>query len=84
MNFYELREFEALHSLFHSFRIYLNRNKSITEDRKKSYLQLIKLTKKLTELSDDDKKLLKAKTEIEASQAMSKKWLLEKVDELLK
>jgi hypothetical protein len=84
MNFYELNELETLNSFFHSFRLYLNRNKSITDERRKSYLQLVKFAKKLTESQNDDAKLLKVKIEIENSQAMSKKWLLEKVDELLK
>lgn len=81
--FYELNEFDALNSFYDSFKIFIQRNKSITEERKKSYLQLIRLTRKLTELQNDDNKLSKLKTEIQMSQAMSKKWLLEKVDELL-
>ena len=81
--YYELDEFDALNSFYESFKIFVQRNKSITDERKKSYLQLIRLTKKLTELQNDDIKLTKLKTEIQDSQAMSKKWLLEKVDELL-
>ncbi len=81
--FYELNEFDVLQSILDSFKVFVNRNKSITDERKKSYLQLIRLTKKLTELHNDDTNLLKIKSEIENSQAMSKKWLLEKVDELL-
>lgn len=81
--YYELDEFEALQSFYDSFKIFVNRNKSITDERKKSYLQLIKLTKKLTENNDNKLKLTHLKTEILESQATSKSWLLEKVDELL-
>lgn len=81
--FYELDEFDALDSFYESFKIFVNRNKNITDDIKKSYIQLIKLTKLLTESNSDKLKLQKIKNEIQNSQATSKKWLLEKVDELL-
>jgi len=81
--YYELDEFDALQSLYESFKIFVNRNKTITDDIKKSYLQLIRLTKLLTESNLNKIKLQKIKVEIQNSQATSKKWLLEKVDELL-
>ena len=81
--YYELDEFDALDSFYESFKIFVNRNKNITDDIKKSYIQLIKLTKLLTESNSDKLKLQKIKNEIQNSQATSKKWLLEKVDELL-
>ncbi|MBK8296003.1 MAG: hypothetical protein IPK91_01685 [Saprospiraceae bacterium] len=81
--YYELDEYDALQSFYDSFKLFVNRNKSITEERKISYLQLIKLTKKLTENNDNKLKLTQLKKEILESQATSKSWLLEKVDELL-
>ncbi len=79
--FYELDEIDALNSFYESFKLFVQRNKNITEERKKSYLQLIKFTKKLTDLSIDREQVQKLKNEIQSSQAMSKKWLLEKVEE---
>ncbi|MBK8449830.1 MAG: hypothetical protein IPO78_07970 [Saprospiraceae bacterium] len=81
--YYELDEFDALQSFYDSFKIFIQRNKSITDERKNSYLQLIRFTKRLTETSNDKSKFKKIKEEIQNSQAMSKKWLLEKADELL-
>lgn len=81
--FYELDEFETLGSLYESFKLFVKRNKNITDDRKKSYLELINFTKKLYEVNLDKTNLKKLKAQIENSQAMSKKWLVEKVDELL-
>lgn len=42
-----------------------------------------KFYKKLTEINNDKTSIVKLKLQIEKSQAMSKQWLLEKVDELL-
>ncbi|MBK8955696.1 MAG: hypothetical protein IPM34_09075 [Saprospiraceae bacterium] len=81
--YYELDEFDPLFSHIESFKVFVKRNKSIAEDRKKSYLELIKYTKELSSSKHDQKTLKKLKSAIEQSQAMSKKWLLEKVDELL-
>lgn len=81
--YYEQDELEVLQSFYDSFKIFVSRNKNITDDIKKSYIQLIKLTKLLTESNSDKLKLQKIKIEIQNSQATSKKWLLEKVDELL-
>lgn len=83
--YFETDEIESLYSLFESFRVYLNRSKSISEFRKTSYKNLIKFTKKLTSIQPSDKKSLqKLQKEISETQKVgSKKWLLEKVDELL-
>ncbi len=84
MTYYESDEIEPLYSLFESFRVYLNRNKKITQDRKKRYLNLIKFTKKLCRMIPNDKKALeKIKLEVNATKEIaSKKWLLEKIAEL--
>lgn len=81
--FYELDEFESLSSLYESFKHFIDRNKSISDHIKKSYLQLIKITKKLTQNRLDKAKLISIKAEIISTQVASKNWLLEKVDELL-
>lgn len=82
--YYEMDEIDPLYSHIDSFKAFVQRNKSITPDRKKSYLELIKYTKILTSTTLDKKKIDRLKMEISNSQAMSKKWLLEKVDELIK
>lgn len=82
--YYEIDEIEPLYSLFESFRVYLNRNKSIPENRKNSYKDLIKFTKKLTKLfPGDDKGIQKLKKEVhENEHVASKPWLRQKIAEL--
>lgn len=83
--YYELDEFDALESLLQAFRMYIDREKSLSKDRKQSYLNLIKMTKSLIKINPNEKdKLLKLKQEIDSmNNIVSKPWLLEKVDELL-
>jgi len=83
--YYELQEIEPLHSLFDSFRTYLNRHKDIPASRRQSYSDLIKYTKKLTKLIPGDKqKLEKFRQELENTKnpIASQPWLLEKIAEL--
>ncbi len=82
--YYETDEIEPLYSLFESFRVYLNRNKKIPQDRKKRYLNLIKFTKKLTKIIPGDTKTIeKLKAEIAATQGIiNLNWLKEKIAEL--
>lgn len=81
--YYELDEFDPLFSHIESFKAFVKRNKSITKDRKRSYLEFIKFTKDMAITKHDKSSLNKLRLSIEKSQAMSKKWLLEKIDELL-
>ncbi len=83
--YYELDEIDSLYSFTDTFRVFLNRNKNITQKRKKSYLNLIKYVRKLARLIPGDKKAVQQlKLEIEqASEVNSKKWLKEKIEELL-
>ena len=82
--YYELDEFDALYSHIESFKVFIKRHKAITDDIKKSYIQLANFTKKLLESGGDKSKLLSIKESIVSSQTSSKKWLLEKVEELQK
>ena len=79
--YYEMEEIESLYSLLESFRIFLNRHKDIPTDRSNLYLNLIKFTKKLTQLTPRDKKgLQKLKAEVEKTPAIaSGNWLKEKI-----
>ncbi len=81
--YYEIDEIIPLYSLFDSFNAYLNRNRSLPEDRKKLYKNLIKYTKKLTKLKPGDNKTLqKIKAEVQLTEIASINWLRKKITEL--
>lgn len=82
--YFELREDQALESLIGSYSIFLRRNKLISKEVKQQYLNMLRLTRKLYNVSIFGKKAVeKVGREIEACQSLAaKKWLLEKVAEL--
>ena len=82
--YYETDEIEPLFSLFDSFRIFLRRNKKISQKDKKLCINLIKFVKKLTRLNSRDKQeILKLKEEVNDSGGVaSETWLREKIAEL--
>lgn len=84
--YYALSEFDVLESFLGAFKMYINREKSLTKDRKISYINMIKFTKKMLFILPSDKsKIQKLRTEIENTKIVaSKPWLLERVDELAK
>ncbi len=91
--YYDLDEYEALHSLTDSFRQYLSRNKLLADSRRKSYIQLFKLTRKVAQLRtrkeyQNNQKwghdLKKLEAEIQEKSIFNKPWLMEKVQELKK
>jgi hypothetical protein len=84
--YFELDELDALESLLQAFKMFIKREKSLTNDRKETYLNLVKFTNQLIKIHPRDKiKLEKLKTEIEETKGVvSKPWLLEKVEHLLK
>lgn len=84
--YYEMNETLAFDSLTDSFRIYIRRNKVMSKNLKREYLNYLNIVKKLMEL-----KITKQNTTpkfreqvLAASSSTSKKWLLEKIDELQK
>lgn len=81
--YYEMDYIEPLYSLFDSFRAYLNRNKTLSDTRKLSYVNLIKFTKQLSRIIDGDfKSIEKLKSEILLEKNIaSDKWLMEKIKE---
>ena len=82
--YYELKEMELALMFCDSFRIYLKRNKNLSDANKTRYQELIYFAKKLITNQDSTvEKINKLKITIEKSIAASKNWLLEKVDELL-
>ncbi|MBC7775684.1 MAG: hypothetical protein H7246_09630 [Phycisphaerae bacterium] len=80
--YYELNEILTLDSLIDSFRIYLRRNKVISKNLKREYINYLGFVKKLMGLSGVEKKALaKFREKIMATTSPThKKWLLEKID----
>lgn len=84
-SYFELGEFLALDFLLDSFRIYLRRNKLISKDVKQQYLNILRFTKKLSGLSArQHDKLKQLHADISRCKNVGiKKWLLDKVEEMM-
>ncbi len=84
--YYELDETETLISFLDSFTTYISRQKHLSESKKNNYRQLIKFTRRLihAETVSTDK-LDKLKKQIQETKGVvSKPWLLEKVEDLIR
>jgi hypothetical protein len=81
--YYEQGEWMALDSLMDSFRIFLRRNKVISKNLKREYINFLNLVKKLTTLTSSDKKSIDhlRRRIMETSYSMPKNWLLKKIAE---
>jgi hypothetical protein len=82
--YYESKENMALDSLMDSFRIFIRRNKQMSKSLKKEYINFLTFLSKLATMGGSRKKdihLLQKKIN-ETQSVISKKWLLEKIDEL--
>lgn len=84
--YYKLGEYDALESLLNAYKMFINREKSLTKERKTAYLNLIRFTKKLLYIIPSEKtKIQNLRKEIEENPSIvNKSWLLERVDELSK
>lgn len=85
MSYYELDAFDALDSFTESFRVFLNRHKNIPQQRRRSYLNLLKYVRRLTRIVQGDKTAIeKLREEIahEKASTVNHEWLLEKLAEL--
>ncbi len=84
-SYYELGETDALESLLQAFKMFVRREKSMSNLRKEHYMNLIKFTSQLIKiLPRDTLKLQKLRDDIQNTKGVvSKPWLLEKVDEML-
>lgn len=90
--YYDLKEYDALHSLTESFKQYLHRNKLMADSRRQGYYNLFKLTHRAANIKVNlsfikeekaKKELKKLQSEIKkAATIFNKAWLLEKVNEL--
>jgi hypothetical protein len=82
--YFESKEHLTLYSLIDSFRIFIRRNKQMSKSLKREYINFLTFLSKLITMGSSRQKdvaLLKKKI-TETQSVMSKKWLLEKVDEL--
>lgn len=85
ITYYELDAYETLSSFLESFRVFLNRQKNLPQQRRKSYLNLIKFVRRLTRLLPGDKAAVaKLREEIirEKASTVNHEWLLEKLGEV--
>ncbi len=74
--YFDIDEYDALESLIASFRIYLKRNKIISENKRDSYLNFIKIIEKINK----EKSIENLLEEIEqTSPIVDQKWLLSKL-----
>ncbi len=82
--YYDLEDWEPLLSLFNTFKIYLKRNKLISEYQRTTYTNLVKFVRKLTRIKMGSKlPLERVKQEIEeVKQIADLTWLQSKVEEL--
>jgi len=90
--YYEQEETEAFYSLIDSFKIFLKRNKTISDYQVKVHNNLLKFSKKAFDLriKFEGRKNQKSMTEVkalkglieEAKEITNIKWLIEKVEEL--
>ncbi|HMX40004.1 MAG TPA: hypothetical protein PK971_08795 [Saprospiraceae bacterium] len=82
--YYETDEVLALDSLMDSFRIYVRRNKLISKDLKREYINFLNFLKRLMALSVASPQAVAAfREKVSASKNPTiKKWLLEKIGEL--
>jgi len=82
---FERKDLEVLNSFIESFRVFLNRHKNIPQQRRISYLNLLKYTRRLMRLAPGDKAAKsKLRDEITREKAtiVNQEWLLEKLAEL--
>ncbi len=83
--YYELDEISVLKSAIESFRIYLMREKHISEVNRKAYQNFVNLTKKLIRIKTGGNKSPQALKEAiqNAERIADQQWLLEKVYEFM-
>jgi len=82
---YERKDHEVLDSFIESFRVFLNRHKNIPQQRRLSYLNLLKYTRRIMRLAPGDKlSVEKLRLEIgqEKAAIVNHEWLLEKLGEM--
>ena len=83
-SYYELDEYEALNSFLDTFRLYIDRNKKLTQGKGKHYKTTIAIVKKLTKINPGStKEIDKLEQEVLSAHGMvSKNWILDKLANL--
>jgi hypothetical protein len=83
--YYELNETESLESLLNSFKLFLDREKTLTKPRKLQYYNLIKFCRILLKIDNRDKAKIQGFLEEVNScdPIVNKQWLIEKINEKL-
>ena len=84
--FYETGNTRGMEALCHSFRMFLVRNKSIAEVKRRQHILFINHLRRFTGIPLQDKEKLRAlKDEIleKEDRGMGSQWMLDKIDELL-
>lgn len=81
--YYEINEEEALYSLIDAFKIYLKRNKLVSEYQRKTYFNLLRFVQKLMRLiPGKSQKLDELEKQIRDTQdTTNMKWLMDKLQE---
>ncbi|GJM31543.1 MAG: hypothetical protein DHS20C18_05440 [Saprospiraceae bacterium] len=79
--YYEQDEYLALDSLVDSFRIYLQRNRFISKDVRRQYLNVLRFIRKLANINPYDRRAIeKVRQKVNECQALAdKNWILEKI-----
>ncbi len=82
--YYEMGEIQALDSLIDSFRAFLLRNKVLSKNLKREYINFVNLVRKLTMLDPSDKKTLARLRQrvSQTSYTMPKNWLMRQLAEI--
>ncbi len=81
--YYELNEYQALSALFSSFKIYIKRNKLISDGHRDVYLNLINAMKELLKYQDEPEQLQTLKEKVKEQRIAVLSWLTAKIDERL-
>lgn len=81
--YYESKEFLAMDSLIDSFRIFVRRNKLMSKNLKREYINFLNFLSRLGSVDKQRRAIYLLKKRITDTQHVtSKKWLLEKISEL--
>lgn len=76
--YHETDAFDALESLLHAFRLYLQRNKTVSEDTRRAYLNFIQLLRRLMHATPDRLPALREQV-ADTATLTEKNWLLEQM-----
>lgn len=83
--YFEQEEWDLMQAAVNTFRVFIHREKDITDRHKESYRNFCNFTLKVADAIYEPKKLLAIKEEIEQTAVMTeKRWLLGRIESTLK